>query len=131
MAHSLEERIFLIKSYYGSESSITATLRKWSSHFKGRPKPAQNMVRCLVEKFEQTGSVLDAKVIDKRRTARSPELIVQLENELASDPTLSTRKLAQITGSSQSTVIRAIKNFLRSTRSQEVSLQNPNCASPL
>jgi len=71
------------------------------------------MVRCLVEKFEQTGSVLDAKVIDKQRTARSPELIDQLENELASDPTLSTRKLAQITGSSQSSVIRAMKLDLK------------------
>jgi len=52
------------------------------------------MVRSLVVKFEQIGSVLDARVIDKHTTARSPEPMDQLGNELAPVPSLSTSKLA-------------------------------------
>jgi len=67
-----------VKAFYQSRSSVSLTLRKWSSAFENRSKPSQNMLRSLIDKFERTGSVQDDNP-ERIRSARTPELVEQVE----------------------------------------------------
>jgi len=57
--YSIEDRVFLVESYYSSGENITSCLRKWSSTFKNRSKPDRHTVKNLIERFERTGNVGD------------------------------------------------------------------------
>jgi len=57
--YNAEQRVKLIKFYYSSGESIIATKRKYCQHFNVRTAPSDNMIRNLVSRFEEQGSVSD------------------------------------------------------------------------
>ncbi|GBN07696.1 hypothetical protein AVEN_249462-1, partial [Araneus ventricosus] len=75
--YSIEDRVFLFKTFYLCDQRPAETLRKRSSVFKNRTKPSSSMLKALIAKFERTGSVSDDKVAmkTKQKTARTHEKI--------------------------------------------------------
>ena len=110
---SLQDRILMIKYYYGCDGNITLAQRKWSSHHKNRPKPDNHTFRSLVDKFEETGEVTDRTRKDKGTRSTSPEVIAEITNRIAEEPRISTRRLAQEVGISRSTVLRLLKKDMK------------------
>lgn len=113
--YPIEDRVFIVQSYYKSDKNITETLRKWSSRHKNRPKPHVTTVKRLLEKFERTGSVADdpGERSNRPNTVRTPEIIEQAKNIMKREPSLSTRKLAQELGLSYRTAGRILKDDLK------------------
>ncbi len=60
MMYSLEERVFLVSTYYGN---LNATCTKFSKQFNvhSRKLPAKSVIQRHIAKFEKTGSVHDDK----------------------------------------------------------------------
>lgn len=113
--YSLEDRLFLIKQYYKNDENITQTLRKWSTQFKNRPKPHFNTIKDLIEKFESTKSLHDDTENRRNRssTSRTPEIIQKAREIHQDEPTISTRRLSQILGVSQSTAQKLLTKDLK------------------
>ena len=112
--YSIEERIFLVKSFYKSDENVTLTLRKWSSHYKNRSKPSPNTVEKLVEKFNKTGSVADDVEWrkNKTRSARTPELVESARQIAQEELSISTRRLSQRLGVSTTTAWKVLHEDL-------------------
>ena len=93
---------------------MTNALRSWSTAFKNRPKPTYGMVDNLIQKFEATGKLTDD--IGMREigghTSVSPEIADRIEEMIIAKLTISTRKLAQAAGVSQSSVYRVLRKDL-------------------
>ena len=113
--YSIQDRVFLVQSYYKSNDSLSETLRKWSSRNKNRPKPDPKTVKRLVDKFERTGSVADdpGDRANRSNTARTPEIIEKAKEIMKREPSLSTRKLAQELGLSYRSAGRILKDDLK------------------
>lgn len=47
--------------FYLCDQRPDKTFKKWSSVFKNGPKPLSSMLKVLIAKFEQTGSMADEK----------------------------------------------------------------------
>lgn len=113
--YSQQEKALLVKFYYKSDENITEALRKWSTQFKNKPKPAQSTMRALIEKFERTGDTSDDIEARKHkpRTSRTPELVEEAREILREEPTISTRKLSQRIGVSQGTAWSLLNKDLK------------------
>jgi hypothetical protein len=95
--YSLSDRIFIVKNWYSSGESPAVMMRKWSSAFKNRDKPSANTVKALIAKFEKIGTVADDtdSMKTKAKSARTPENVSTSREILDSEPSTSTRRLAQ------------------------------------
>lgn len=114
-SYSIQDRIFLLQSYYQGQNNVAVSLRKWSSAFKNRARPSHNTVKNLVEKFERTGSVkndIDARK-NKERTVTTPELIEELDKLTTDEPSISMRRAAQRFNISHSTVHKVLRKDLK------------------
>lgn len=112
--YSKEDRIFLYEAYIQSGKCVTSTLRKWSSAFKNKPKPSRSTVERLVERFKETGSVMDNK--DALRTAkrhvRTPDMIETVRGRICADPKKSVNDLARDLNISASSAYRILHDDL-------------------
>jgi len=113
--YSTEDRIFLVKSYYTSGENITLALRKWSSKHKNRQKPSPKTLEALIAKFERLGTVADDLTGRKERanSVRTPELIEEVREIAATEPSISKRKLAQRIGVSDFTAWKILHDDLK------------------
>ena len=94
--YSVEQRIFLVITWYECGKNPTLLLRKWSSTFKNSEKPSRSTVMNLIQKFEATGSVADDKegMASKKVTVRTPEKVAAVSAILENQPSTSIRQLA-------------------------------------
>lgn len=113
--YSVEDRVQMIKFYYANGENATLALRKWTSVNKNRPKPDVHAVTNLVEKFERTGSVANDYRARKEAGRRSvtPEDIEGIRAIIEENPTISTRRLTQMTNISRTSVMSVLKNDLK------------------
>jgi transposase len=69
MVLSIEERAFLVEYVFREGNRYTDLVQEqFAEKFPGKPVHHRNAVRRLIEKFRETGSVLDAK-----RSGRPPK----------------------------------------------------------
>jgi transposase len=70
MVPSIEERVFLVEYVFREGNRYTDLVQEqFAEKFPETPVPHRNAVRRFIEKFRETGSVLDAE-----RSGRSSEL---------------------------------------------------------
>ena len=74
--YTLQQRIFMYDSY-GITSSCREVVRRFQANYPGVRVPSREAVRLLVNKFRETGSILDKKRNVKRRV-----LTVQKQEEI-------------------------------------------------
>lgn len=108
--YSLEERIFILKSYYKNDENKDKVRKNWTTKFKNRDH--YQTIESLVEKFERTGSVED-EPRERIRKVRTPELIEKIEQKTKDDPKLSMRILGQEMGVSHMTAWKIMREDLK------------------
>jgi hypothetical protein len=70
---SIEQRVFLIETYFAKKKSVKKYIRKFRLQFSEAPVPSQPHVNQLIRKWHSTGSVLDTtkrtqvKCVDRRK----------------------------------------------------------------
>ena len=97
MMFDIEKRIFVVKSYYKSESLVTVR-RAFKKRFNTRILPTNASILAIIKTFEKTGAVCHMppkpKVISKKRL----DAIGPVENLITEFPSLSVRKIASTVG---------------------------------
>lgn len=90
--YTVEQRVQIVKIHYQNGANFPETVRKTRTNFGHHNAPSRNTVINLINKFEHTGSVVDAKRTGRPRSARSEENIAMVAVSVDDDPTTSKRK---------------------------------------
>ena len=93
---------------YVKTESCREVVRRFGTQFPDVGLPNRDTVRRLVNRFRETGSVLDKKPKVTKRVL-TEEKIHQIGERLEQTPTKSLRRLAQETGVSKASALRATK----------------------
>lgn len=104
MVYSVEERVEMIKLFFRNNDSARTTAALFNERHPQKNVSAAYVVQ-LVAKFDATGSVGNKKRVYERDEARE----VAVLGHVAMDPTLSTRKLSDVSGVSRTTIMRMLK----------------------
>jgi hypothetical protein len=112
MVLSIEERAFLVEYVFRLASRYTDLVQKqFAEQFPQTPVPYRNAVRRLIEKFRETGSVLDAE-----RSGRPSELndkkLMDISDSMLRSPLESLRRLAQGEDIGLATAHKAVREKL-------------------
>lgn len=107
--YTLEERVFLIKTFYRVQNAAE-TCRQWRREFQS-PPPNESTVRDLVKKFEATGSVADASRSGRPVSVRTAELRGRIQESLERSPQKSCRRLSRELGVSFRSVHRSLHDL--------------------
>ncbi len=89
MRFQLEERIFMVKTFY--QSGRKSVIDLWDNEFETEP-PSLREINKTVKKFESIGTVQDAPRSGRTRTADTPENRELVATMLVETPTTSSRK---------------------------------------
>ncbi len=116
MMYSLEERVFLLSTYFLTNRNLNATRMEFGKQFNvhSRKLPAKSVIQCLVAKFEKTGSVHDDKrgKLGWKQSVRTLETVERARQILKESPAKSVCCIAQEAGVSKSSLHRIVKEEL-------------------
>ncbi len=94
----MEERVFLMTTYFLSNRDLNKMRIEFSKHFNvhSRKWPVKSVIQRLVWKFETTGSVLDDKQgkVCVKQSARTPTNIGTAREILEAMPQTSLNRVA-------------------------------------
>ena len=112
-----------IVELYFATNPVVLTQRTFWTEFPGRPYPCERTIKRLVDKFRNTGSLVDNDKGHSSRpfSARNPTNIQVVRDRLQQSPRKSTRRLSQEVGISRTSAGRVIHKRLNI-----VSLQDKN-----
>jgi transposase len=108
----VEEHVFLVEYVLREGNSYTDLVQEqFAEKFPGTPVPHRNVVHRLIEKFCETGSVLDAE-----RSGRPSKLndkkLMDISDSMLRSPSKSMRKLAQGKDIGLATAHKAVREKL-------------------
>lgn len=109
--YTLQQRIFIIQTYYENGRSVTTTLRKIRNKFGVHRRPNQSTIHRLVNKFEETGCIID-KPKKKAKVVRTTGNISIVSQSVSNDPTTSISRRSLELGISYGSVWRILNNDL-------------------
>ena len=103
--YTVQERIKIVEAYF-STKSVVLTQRQFRRDFLRKNPPSRLTIRCLLEKFRETGSVGDKNKghSGRPRSSRTDNNIEALRQRLEESPRKSTRRLSQEVDLSRTTV---------------------------
>jgi hypothetical protein len=110
---SIEKRVFLVEYVFREGNRyIDLMQEQFAEKFPETSVPYRNAFRRLIEKFCETGSVLDGE-----RSVRPSELndekLIDVSDSMLCSPSKSLRKLAQEKGIGLATVHKAVREKLK------------------
>jgi transposase len=92
---SIEERVFLVEYVFREGNRYTDLVQEqFAEKFPETSVPYRNAVRRLVEKFRETGSVLDAER-SGRPSKFNDKKLMDISDSMLRSPSKSLRKLVQ------------------------------------
>lgn len=106
---SVEQRVELVLLYGECNRNAEATARKFNSINAGVKPISSRYVRWLLQKFQKTGIVSDAKRTGKPAVCTDDISAFSVIQETEENPGSSTRRIAQCCGISRSSVSRILK----------------------
>jgi hypothetical protein len=118
MAYSVEERVFIVKTFYQTSSFVTVQ-RQFPRKLNMRQAPARSAISRLVQKFELTAIVCDKKkdVVRRHRSATTQDSVARVREALLRSPRKSVTRCFQLLG---------INTHKHGTDFDVVSEQNPS-----
>ena len=108
MEYTIQQRVFIVKNYWISNSVIT-TQRAFRREYGVRDGPDRKTILRLVDKIEQTGSLISEKGKHNPQSL-VPQRSVDVRERLLRSPHKSLRRLSQETGYSLTMCQRAAKH---------------------
>ena len=108
--------------------NYTLVKRAYRTKNKSKKGPATSTVMNIVNNFQKSGSVDRKRVLLRKRTVRTDDLINSIKNLVIEDLTLSLNKIANVVPASVST----IRNVLRDDLNRKPYKKNlhSNCCPP-
>ena len=111
MLYDLEKRVFLLKTFYKTES-ITAVQRAYRAKFRCKTAPSDKVITNIVRTFEKHGSVIGTTKNGTAKSKKREKVKNQLETMILEDPSLSTRKAASALQCSQTLIVTVLHDDL-------------------
>jgi transposase len=109
---SIEERVFLVEYAFREGNRYTDLVQgQFAEKFPETPVPHRNAVRRLIEKFCETGSVLDAKQ-GGRPSKFNDKKLMDTSDSMLRSPSKSLHKLAQEKDIGLATAHKAVREKL-------------------
>lgn len=107
MKYELDKRIFLNDKYIQTQS-IVLVQRAYRTKYKSKTAPSATTILNIAKNYKQTGSVDRKRIVGKKKTAHTSELVKSIENIRLVDDDISSRKIASPASAS---TIRKAKNI--------------------
>jgi len=104
--YTLEERVFIVRTYWKTES-IKSCQQQFLEKFWGRHPPSKSSIWALSKKLETKGTLLDEQT--GGRPKMSGEMIQNVKDWILASPKKSLHRILQESGLSRSTCQRAAK----------------------
>jgi hypothetical protein len=79
--YSIEQRVFLIETYFAKKKSVKKCIRKFRLKFPEAPVSSQPFVNQLIRKWHIIGSVLD-KNKERKRSVLTEEKLTDIQARL-------------------------------------------------
>lgn len=111
--YNIPHRVKLIELYYANEKSIIKTQRRYATYFNVKKSPTAIMIRNLISRFENTGSVADLPGRGPRRTVRKNEAVQSVQQSVLQDPYASTRRRSSQLGISRTSLQKILELDLK------------------
>lgn len=102
--HTLEQRLFILKTHYKTGECFAETMRKLRTHFGRHNVPPRSTVKELIKKFEHTYSLKDNTPCVRQRSRRSVQNIAAVSESVTINPKTSICHRAQQLNISRATV---------------------------
>lgn len=110
--YTLKQRLEIIKLYYQNNESVSLTYRAILKNNLFQKHPAESTIRRLINKFESSGSINDAIIQKRERTARSQGNIDAVSASVNKNPNLSIRRRSSELEVSETSLWRILRNDL-------------------
>ena len=107
-----QHRLEMIKNDYQNSESVVATCRALTPIFGRNNRPTRQAVRALVDKFETKFTLLNVPVPERRRIARSGEIIAAVSASIKNEPNQSILRRSQELGIAQTALWRIMQKDL-------------------
>lgn len=111
--YTVEQRIKIVEFFYASNKSISITQRRYIDHFNATTTPCGNMIRGLIRRFEQFGTVANKIRGNIKRIIRNDENIEAVNNSVTNNPLQSIRRRCSSLGITKSSMQRILKSDLK------------------
>lgn len=106
--YSNKERLIIVKTHYKNGESFAETVRQLRQVFGCNNVPNESTVRRLITKFETKFTLMDQKIIVRRRPCRSLKNIATVRESVAENQGTSIRHRSQELNISRSTMQRIL-----------------------
>lgn len=110
--YTLQQRVYIIKTYYENGRSLKNTHRKIRDFFGVNNRPNQSSIQRLVKKFDETGCVTDKPKSGRPKTVRTNENIAAVSESVENEPTTSISRRSQELGISYGSLWRILHKDL-------------------
>ena len=110
--YTIEQRVFIVKSYYKFGERFAEAGRKYRTKYGTRKAPPDIAIRKIVTKFEETGNLEDARSKTYSRRGRSQENIASVSDSVAENRKTSIRRRAQQLGLNRQTLHNILRKDL-------------------
>lgn len=123
-----EQRLQIVQIYYKNNGSVRATHRALRPIFGRHNRPAESVIRATMDRFRTTFTLVDNAHPQRRRTVRTEDAIVAVEQSIEEDPNESIRHRAQQLELCPSTLWKILRKDLglRAYKIQLVQELKPN-----
>ena len=95
MKYDLEKRIFL-NNKFSVTKSIASVQRAYRAKYRSKTVPGRNTILGIVNNYKNSGSVDKKRIITRKKTVRTDELIKSVENLFLADNRISLIKIANL-----------------------------------
>ena len=106
--YTIEQRVEIVKIYYQSQCSVRQTFRALRRVYGVHDRPTESSIRRLMQKFEESGSVVDRPTPVRQRRVRSVENIAAVRESVNENPRQSIPRRAQEVGLSRMSTWRIL-----------------------
>ena len=93
--YTKEQRVFVITTFFENGKSFQDVIRKFRTKFGRENAPTNRAIKLMVDKFLETGSVLDNRGNIYQRSGRSTENVAAVSRSVEEDPKTSIRHRSQ------------------------------------
>lgn len=104
-----KERAEIVKLYFQNQSSVTLTQRAYRSKYLSRNVPTPKIIRKLVSKLEESGSLATSALKIKAHPRRSNEAFNAVRADVEANDETSYRRRAQQCSMTPTTMRRILK----------------------
>ena len=107
-----QQRLKIIKNYYRNSESVFPTLRALTPIFGRNNRPTRQAMRAIVDEFKTKFTLLKVLVPNRRRIARSEEMIAAVSASIQNEPNQTIPRRSQELGIAQTILWRIMRKDL-------------------